>query len=163
MKIFTVLFLFATTLSSQHYQTFECPVSIDGKSLAYPFTGGFSNAQFSEYDFDQDGLLDLFVFDKQGDASMVFLRNASDNSFSFTKKYNQYLPLSITSFCLVNDFNRDGVVDLFTSGVPIGVSGVMLFEGSTIEDGFGFKVRKMGRADANSAPALWNRLDVAQV
>ncbi len=163
MKIFTVLFLFATTLSSQHYQTFECPVSIDGKSLAYPFTGGFSNAQFSEYDFDQDGLLDLFVFDKQGDASMVFLRNASDNSFSFTKKYNQYLPLSITSFCLVNDFNRDGVVDLFTSGVPIGVSGVMLFEGSTIEDGFGFKVRKMGRADANSAPALWNRLDGAQV
>jgi len=163
MRVLIILLLLSTSLSSQHYESFECPVSIDGQTLKYPFTGGFSNPQFSEFDFDRDGLLDLFVFDKQGDASMVFLRNVTDNEFTFTKEYNQYLPLELTNFCLVNDFNRDGIVDLFTSAIPLGVAGVMLYQGSSVGDGYGFRRRRMGRVDPNSAPAIWNRLNNAQV
>jgi len=163
MKFIVILSLFSSTLFGQYYQSFECPVIVNDRMLDYPFTGGFSNPQFSEYDFNNDGELDLFVFDKQGNACSVFLRNTANNTFTFTKEYNQYLPLTLTNFCLVNDFNRDGVLDLFTSGIPIGIAGIMLFQGSKTNDGFDFRVRRMGRADQNSAPALWNRLNGAQV
>lgn len=162
MRFSILLFiLFSFQLNGQYYSTFDCPVEVDGRQLAYPFTGGFSNPQFSQYDFNQDGIDDIYVFDKQGNASMVFLRNVN-NSLTFTKEYNRYLPQSLTHFCLVNDFNQDGILDLFTSGIPVGLAGVMLFQGSTIDEGYEFRIRRMGRPEG-SANGLWNKLNGAQV
>lgn len=164
MKILAFFLFTSFVLNAQFYDQFDCPVNVNGRELAYPFTGGFSNPQFSEFDLNNDGKLDLFIFDRQGNSSMVLLRNDSGSlhPFTLTKAFNRYLPLSLDNFCLLNDFNNDGVVDLFTSGVPIGLAGIMLFQGSKEDDKYDFRVRRMGRPDGWQN-GLWNKLNDAQV
>lgn len=67
-KLLTIVItlLAFVSVQAQYYEPFDCKVNKDGMELQFPFTGGFDAAQFSEADFNQDGLNDIFVFDRNG-------------------------------------------------------------------------------------------------
>lgn len=95
-------------------------VKRNGDSLEYPWVGGLSHAQFSEIDFNFDGEMDLFVFDRSTKQIRIFLNEeATDGS-----RYYKYLHDTRASFpedvrfrAMMIDYNGDGKNDLWTYGI----------------------------------------------
>ena len=81
-----------------------------------PFAGGLDLPQFSKMDLDQDGILDLFVFDRHGTLVVPFLNNGSSASpeYTFAPQYSRSFP-PMKSWALDRDYNCDGKVDIFTN------------------------------------------------
>lgn len=115
--LFLCLFLFGIDSFSQAYlirdQSIE--VSKDGETLLYPWAGGLNNPQFSNIDFNEDGSMDLFVFDKSGNIILPFVQNANSGeiAFSYEPEYVKYFP-TLQDWALLRDFNCDGYMDIFS-------------------------------------------------
>lgn len=98
------------------YQPWEnVPVTVNNNQLPSPWAGGFNAPQFSTVDFDLDGQLDLFVFDRQGNVVKTFLYGGTPNATDFTHapQYESSWP-KLDGFALFADYNGDGKQDLFT-------------------------------------------------
>ncbi len=165
VSFFFLLLLFFPIISySQYFDTFECQVSKDGKILSFPFTGGFDSPQFTETDINNDGLLDIYVFDRNGSVSSVFLRenNNSLYPYRFTKEFNIDFPKSLAGFSTIIDFNGDGLLDIFSSAAPFGAAGVVLFQAQSTNDGLSYTLRRMGRPQGD-LEILWNNFPAGQV
>lgn len=95
-------------------EVFQCPVQWQGRTLTEPFAGGLNAPQFSTADLDNDGLPDLVVFDRAGDVVLPFLRVPEGNGWRWrlAREYARYFP-TLTSWCLLRDYDGDGVMDLF--------------------------------------------------
>ena len=146
-SFFLLLMLTGLALHAQDYSSFECNVISEGKNLAYPFTGGFDAPQFSHCDFNLDGVLDLFVFDRHGDVTMVFEKGAGNGSTSyrFTREYDYAFPDSLRLFAKMKDFNGDGIYDLFVSPTFGPSSSIQLYQGQLDDQGnFEYVIRRMG-------------------
>ncbi len=103
-------------------QRFDVPVTENNRQLAYPWLGGLNNPQFSNIDLDNDGILDLLVFDRSGNILIPMLRSTTDASnFVPALNYKANFP-SIKDWVLVTDYNCDGVGDLFTAFKGDGIS-----------------------------------------
>jgi len=92
--------------------------------LRLAFQGGFNNSQFSEIDWNNDGIQDLFVFDKEGDVPMAFINKGTANQvdYHFAAEYIRDFP-PVRSWALMRDFDCDGIMDLFAhSKVPAGIT-----------------------------------------
>jgi hypothetical protein len=93
-----------------------------GKQLNLPWVGGLNSAQFSEIDLNQDGIKDLFIFDRQGGSKLTFLNNGTPDTvdYVYAPQYEQYFPDNI-NFILLKDYNCDEKEDLFMQ-YPAGMS-----------------------------------------
>lgn len=96
------------------------PVTQENGLLSIPWAGGLNHAQFSNIDFDMDGIDDLLVFDKSGD-KLICLRMNSDNQFEIVPHYREMFTNQHSSFrdrlhdwIILRDFNADGKEDIFT-------------------------------------------------
>ncbi|MCI5059011.1 MAG: T9SS type A sorting domain-containing protein [Flavobacteriales bacterium] len=89
------------------------------KQLLSPWTGGLNAAQFNNIDLDQDGLMDLFVFDRDGEIVRTFLRNDTVGGINYTyaPQYEDSFPDDLKKFVLLADYNCDGHLDLFTQDI----------------------------------------------
>lgn len=116
--------LFAQFHASNNH---EIKVYRDGVELANPWAGGINAAQISTIDVNQDGLDDLFVFDRSGNKPMVFLNNGSSdpNSFEYSYEYSNGFPSDLRNWALLRDFNCDGKKDIFTYN---GIGGFRIFK-----------------------------------
>jgi Secretion system C-terminal sorting domain/FG-GAP-like repeat len=117
--IFLFVFLFAlTSLRAQinflRYDSIE--VYANSQQLAFPWAGGINFAQFSEIDFDQDGIQDLFVFDRTGNKITTYLNLGTANQVDYVlaPQYVAQFPL-LHDWVLLRDYNCDGKMDIFTS------------------------------------------------
>ena len=147
-----IISAYTVDIHSQNNDDFDCPVIINGRTLKFPFTGGFNSPQFSNADFNQDGILDLFVFDGDGDVPMAFVSDGNNSSrgFTFSREYRKNLPDSMVSWALMRDYDNNGIYDLFTQPHFGNVSGVELFYGSLDNDGtIDYHTRKMGAPDSD--------------
>ncbi|CAN5488522.1 hypothetical protein BH10BAC5_BH10BAC5_26530 [soil metagenome] len=89
--------------------TFNLPT---GVSMA-PFNGGIDNARFQFIDIDNDGLLDLFTYDK--DTTLYFYKNIGTPSNANFKLITQhYQNLNFKYWFYFVDMDSDGDYDLFT-------------------------------------------------
>ena len=95
----------------------EYPVEFDGQELVNAWAGGINSPQVSRIDINNDGHLDLFVFDRMGNRFMTFLNTnptSGQISYEHTFDYNHAFP-QLKNWVLMRDFNCDGAMDIFTS------------------------------------------------
>jgi len=121
MKIFNftfsfILFCLPMVLSGQNFDRIDIPVFQNNKQLILPFTGGLKAGQFSNIDLNQDGVKDLFVFDRNGDQVLPFIKVGLPGSleYRFAPEHISVFP-EMRNWALLVDFNHDGVEDIFCS------------------------------------------------
>jgi hypothetical protein len=130
-----LLILQISILQGQNFDKLDIPITRNGKTLGLPYTGGLKAPQFSNIDFNDDGILDLFVFDRNGDQILPFVKTGAKGSldYRFAPEYIEQFPL-LTSWALLRDYNIDGVIDIFTSEASVG-NGIAVWRGKKNIDG----------------------------
>ena len=116
--LFFLFFVNKIAAQQQMFQRLSAPVSQNGVELEYPFAGGLNNPQFSAPDLNNDGILDLVLFDRAGDVLLTFLnRNiAGQTSYTFAPEYACFFP-KLLDYALLRDYNKDGAYDIFCSSL----------------------------------------------
>jgi len=116
----TLLLLTNICLSQIHDYSFVKNNSIvfkdsTGKQYLYPLTGGMNACQFSAIDLNNDGIKDLFVFDKHGDRVLTFINNGTPDSvdYVYAPQYELAFP-QMHAWATLVDYNNDGKEDIFT-------------------------------------------------
>lgn len=92
------------------------PVTRNGQSLDLAWAGGLNAAQFSTIDLNDDGIKDLFIFDRSGNAVLTLLNDGSPGTggYSITRAYDNVYPFpELHDWVLLRDYNCDGKEDIF--------------------------------------------------
>lgn len=115
------------------------PVIVDGVPLPNAWVGGLTASQISHFDANFDGKPDLYIFDRDGNRSMVFI-NEDDTpgamSYRFAPEYAAGFP-PLRDWALLRDFDGDGRADIFTGFQ----SSIQVWRNvSTPEDGIAFEL-----------------------
>lgn len=118
-----LIFIFTLFISSLQsfgqqafYQAQDIAVSKNGFDLINPWAGGANVPQMSPIDLNKDGILDLIIFDKNGDQINCFINNGTQGEvdYHYTPEYNERFP-DLEDWVLLRDYNCDGRMDIFTS------------------------------------------------
>jgi hypothetical protein len=113
---FTFFLLFIVKIGfSQFLNRANINIAENGVFFENPFTGGLNSCQFSEIDLDQDGIKDLFVFDRTGNRILPYLCSIENNSakYSYAPNYISQFP-ELKSWVILADYNCDNKNDIFT-------------------------------------------------
>lgn len=113
------LFLIIQNLCAQEF-TFQNNVSVirNGTILNQAWAGGFNSPQWSQADFNTDGILDLFVFDRSDETISIFFGEIRNDSiiYNFQPNFIHEHPLPrLQDWALLREMNGDGIPDLVTS------------------------------------------------
>ena len=97
----------------------DVPVYIGADSMDMPWAGGLNYAQISDFDFDFDGNLDLFIFDRSSNNIRVYTQEGTGADRHYEPVYNaaQYFPENVRYRATLVDYDNDGRKDLFTYGI----------------------------------------------
>lgn len=130
------LFIFCCTAASAQY-VIDQNVTVKnaaGIAMKYPWAGGFNNAQFSAVDLNNDGISDLFVFDRTGNTIYTFINHGTTDSvdYSYNPEYKLNFP-ALENWALMLDYNCDGIADIFTH-THNPATGIRVFNGSYNQD-----------------------------
>lgn len=90
------------------------PMRVASGWLKYPLAGGFNAPQFIKIDFNADGMLDLMVFDRVGNAIIPFINNGAVGGYRYAPQYKTIFP-ELYDWVQLVDYNCDNVLDIFTS------------------------------------------------
>ncbi len=135
-RIFIYAFLlvlvagFRPTLDAQVFPPVFVPFTVNGQQLPNALAGGLNNPQLSEADLNNDGIMDLLVFDRRGNVILPFLHDGQPGSsqYAYAPECAANFP-PIANWMLMRDFNGDGIADIFAySDVP-GIDGIVVFRG----------------------------------
>lgn len=105
------------------YRVVSLPVQSNGKALPLAWAGGMDSPQFSPFDIDGDGKIDLYVFDRASNKSLVFINHGGqgDTAYEYAPQFESLFPIDLNSWALLRDYNNDGIPDLFTHA-PLGTT-----------------------------------------
>lgn len=134
-----IILLSITTYSiaqTQLHQSQNLTVTKNNEILTNAWAGGLNVPQFSPIDLNQDGILDLFVFDKNGNQISCFINNGTSNTvdYHYAAEYNNAFP-DLEGWALLRDYNCDGKNDLFTSKN----GAIKLYENTSIGNNVSFE------------------------
>lgn len=121
--VLTVLFL---NVSAQNdLKHWLVPFIQNADTLDYPHFGGMNTPQFSEIDLDNDGILDLLVFDRVAQKALTFrnLGTTGQVDYIYAPEYENRFPQNTRNFMLAKDYDGDGIEDLFLFNQPPFTSG----------------------------------------
>ena len=114
-KIFTTflfLFFLETSFSQINFnRNKNISVFENNIELSNPWNGGINSSQFSAIDLNMDGVKDLVLFDRSGNKLSPYLN--INGEYTFAPEYRIHFP-KIESWMLLEDYNCDGLNDLFT-------------------------------------------------
>lgn len=123
-----VFIVFQPTFS-QDLERLAIPFTVGGQALNFPLAGGLNAPQPSAADFNNDGIQDLYVFDREGNRHLTFLNTgtAGASSYVFAPQYAANFP-RLENWVLLRDYNNDGAMDIFAyPDQPVG--GIMVYRG----------------------------------
>ena len=130
-RIFLLLMAFGESqnLHAQAFERLYAPVTHNGLPLPNPLAGGLNAPQPSRADLNNDGVSDLYIFDRAGNVHLTFINAGSDEEpdFQFDPAFAKLFP-DCTNFALLRDFNGDGVPDLFTH-LSTPIKGMLVYRG----------------------------------
>lgn len=110
----------------------EIPLKFNGIDLTHPWAGGINTAQFNSIDLNNDGVLDIVVFDRSGNKLSAFLvlEEGSSVRYEYTEAYDDKFP-ALRDWVIFYDYNCDGYPDIFTY-MP---GGVKVYKNTTAQTG----------------------------
>lgn len=81
----------------------------------YAWAGGLNSCQFNQIDLNNDGTMDLLIFDRYGNRLLTFINQgiADSIAYQYAPAYVQYFP-EISDWLVTKDYNLDGKADIFT-------------------------------------------------
>ncbi len=125
-----IMLLITNFADAQTLPRLDIPVVVDESPLSNSWGGGLNSPQFSEVDLNNDGLIDLFIFDKVGDVLLTFINNDVDDAVSYTyaPSFARKFP-KLYDWALLRDYDGDGVMDIFTESTVPGIFGVEVYKG----------------------------------
>ncbi len=94
------------------------PVKILGQKIDFPWAGGLNYVQVSEIDYNFDGEMDLFIFDRSKDNIRIFetVIVGGVKSHQFVHNAARFFPADVKYRAALLDYDGDGKNDLFTYG-----------------------------------------------
>ena len=101
---------------------YDINVIKDNIQQNHPWMGGLNSCQYSNIDLDQDGTLDLFIFEKTDKTIRTFVQegNTGVMDFRYAPEYEAVFEdpaISLAGWVLMADYNGDGKQDIFTTGL----------------------------------------------
>ncbi|MEM1325621.1 MAG: FG-GAP-like repeat-containing protein [Bacteroidota bacterium] len=141
IRLYFFLFLFATSyLSAQSFDRFPVDFTINSAALSNALVGGINTPQLSKADFNNDGIEDLYIFDRAANVHLCFLHDGVMGSmnYTFAPEFAEHFP-TVEHFVLMRDYNNDGVMDIFSYSDTPGISGMTVFEGYYEDDTLHFR------------------------
>ncbi|HFA48525.1 MAG TPA: T9SS type A sorting domain-containing protein [Bacteroidetes bacterium] len=135
--LFTLSFLlFFFSVKGQSFNILDVPVFQNGAQMTNPWVGGMNAPQWSSFDINNDGRKDLYAFDRNGNVHISFINlggSPGEINYKYSRHWLKNFP-PIHHYVLMRDFNRDGVIDMFSSAFDEFLSGFKVFKG-TYENG----------------------------
>lgn len=131
MRIFLtyVFILVFFGLKSQALTRKNVPFYINNQLYSNALTGGVNNAQISEGDLNADGLMDLLLFDRDGNVIIPMIYNAKIGRYDYYPDLISDLP-RLKDWVKLLDYNKDGIIDIFTSSSNTqGIDGIEVYKG----------------------------------
>lgn len=128
--LITCILSLSFTAAYSQYKPFDIPVA----NFEHAGVGGLNAPQFSAVDLNNDGILDLLIYDRNGRIALPLLNNGTANQvdYHFAPEYMQQFPQGSENFMLLRDYDCDGIKDLFyftrTQAEPSG--GIAVLKGS---------------------------------
>lgn len=140
---------FQSFAQQSFYQTQDIRVVKNDVDLVNPWAGGANVPQLSPIDLNKDGILDLIIFDKNGDQLNCFINKGTLGlvDYHYAPEYNALFP-SLEDWVLLRDYNCNGQMDIFTSHN----GGVRVFKNLIDSEELSFELMGTILTDRGSGP-----------
>jgi hypothetical protein len=106
--------LLNNSANAQHYYN-DIELVRDNRSLSLSGLGGINTPQYSNIDLNNDGRLDIIIFDKTAKTVFPLLHTGGVGvlSYRFAPEYQAAFPTDAENYLLAYDYNCDGIEDIF--------------------------------------------------
>jgi len=123
-------FILTFILDAQNLRRHDFPFKVDGVELENPWAGGLKSPQFSNVDLNNDGVEDLFVFDKVGNVILTFVNkgNGGEPKFEYDYRLASKFP-ALRDWAMMRDFDNDGIMDIFGQITDSAIQGIAVWKG----------------------------------
>ena len=119
----------------------------DGAVIKNPNAGGLRAPQFNKIDLNQDGIEDLLIFDRAGDVLVPMIAEALETlNYTFAPEYVSHFP-TITEWMILEDYDNDGIKDLFCFPTQIALPGIEVWKGKLVDRHYEFELVKFPEDD----------------
>lgn len=115
---------------SQDWPLADIDFIVEGKTYRNALAGGLNSPQFSAADLNNDGIQDLYIFDRVGNVHLTFINGGTANEvdYDYEPKYAKNFP-PLREWVLLRDFDNDGAMDIFSYSDFPGVDGFLVYKG----------------------------------
>lgn len=110
------IFLTFICFSQPYFKRYDSvPVIINSTYISNAWAGGLNFVQTSSIDLNQDGIKDLFIFDRSGNKIRTFINKGTPNTvdYIYDASYETKFP-KLQEWALLADYNCDGKEDIFS-------------------------------------------------
>lgn len=152
-----ILFFILSSYSTQAQNFFEqynhIPVSKNGTALNLAWTGGVNTPQFSDIDFNDDGYMDMVIFDRDDENYIPIYHypytGPGQYGYEYDPSYIKNFPKT-PYWALLKDINLDGKPDLLTSSI----GNIRYYKNTSVGSELSFEFIEILKSQRNGGPYI---------